>query len=127
MLLKGLDVLKKMESIPTNHQDKPQADIKILETIVYQDPFEDYTTKLQKKEQREKQLAEKEKDSAVDAHERWFHSKSSTPVKEVGVGKYLAEGKSTKTTREEVKAVALPPPKKKKVVGKSGFGDFSSW
>lgn len=34
-----MEVLDKLEAIPTDHDEKPQQDIKINDIVVYVDPF----------------------------------------------------------------------------------------
>ena len=36
----GLEVLDKMEETPTDHDDKPEKDIKINSIIIFVDPFD---------------------------------------------------------------------------------------
>jgi peptidyl-prolyl cis-trans isomerase-like 2 len=36
----GLEILDKLEAIPTNHDEKPEQDIKINKLIIFVDPFD---------------------------------------------------------------------------------------
>jgi peptidyl-prolyl cis-trans isomerase-like 2 len=36
----GLEILDKLEAIPTNHDEKPEEDIKINKLIIFVDPFD---------------------------------------------------------------------------------------
>ena len=36
----GLEILDKMEEVPTDHDDKPTKDIKINNIIIFVDPFD---------------------------------------------------------------------------------------
>ena len=38
----GIEVLDKMEQVPTDHDEKPLEDIKIKSVIVFVDPFDVY-------------------------------------------------------------------------------------
>jgi hypothetical protein len=36
----GLEILEKFEAIPTNHDEKPEQDIKINKLLIFVDPFD---------------------------------------------------------------------------------------
>jgi len=36
----GLEVLDKLEAIPTDHDEKPEQDIKINKILIFVDPFD---------------------------------------------------------------------------------------
>jgi peptidyl-prolyl cis-trans isomerase-like 2 len=36
----GIEILDKLEEIPTDHEEKPQQDIKINNIVIFVDPFD---------------------------------------------------------------------------------------
>jgi Cyclophilin type peptidyl-prolyl cis-trans isomerase/CLD len=36
----GIEILDKLEAIPTDHEEKPQQDIKINNIVIFVDPFD---------------------------------------------------------------------------------------
>ncbi|EAU92666.2 peptidylprolyl isomerase (cyclophilin)-like protein 2 [Coprinopsis cinerea okayama7 len=131
-LVGGEDVLDALEKLPIKPgTDRPAKTVKITEVIIYQDPFDDYKTRLAKKLAKR---AEAGKPSAAAETKKddvnWFGVKvgssgvaSSTEAGGGGVGKYLnlkrgAGGVGT------VGAEVSDEPKKKR---KLGFGNFEGW
>src|ERR1044072_3773985 len=55
----GKEILDKMESVPTNESDRPLQEIKIVEVIIFVDPYEEYKKKLEKKLSRQNEKAER--------------------------------------------------------------------
>eukprot|EP01084_Bolivina_argentea_P250149 419039_1 len=96
-LVGGMNVLNRMEEVEVNEKnDKPLKDIKILKTVVYQNPFNDPLPNQIKaeKEKKEKKIAELNKEKG-----NWF----SNPVESVSgikmdenkfqIGKYIKDKK----------------------------------
>jgi len=153
----GLEVLSRLEKIETDSTDAPTQDIKILETIVFVNPFETdlkaYYEEKQEKEQEETREAErKRKREAEDkeGHTGWYSNPagaatSKATVYKAGVGKYIDSAPEAKSkagedagASKDKHAASAPaaeddlwanavPVKKTKVQPKAGFGDFSSW
>mmetsp|Transcript_59351 Transcript_59351/g.87020 ORF Transcript_59351/g.87020 Transcript_59351/m.87020 type:complete len:586 (-) Transcript_59351:44-1801(-) len=98
----GLDILARLEAIETDSTDTPTQEIKILETIVFVNPFEtdlkQYLDEKTEKEEAEKKEAErKRKREAEDkeGHTGWYSNPagaaaSKATVYKSGVGKYIA-------------------------------------
>ncbi|KAI8824424.1 cyclophilin-like domain-containing protein [Fimicolochytrium jonesii] len=118
----GLDVLTKIEQVPTDEADKPEKEIKILAIQILIDPFDDFQKSLESKK------APKGKNPSTSTI-------STPPDSTSGVGKYLATPAPSKTKRQADDGLGIDwggaeevvggPPAKKKVKG--GFGDFSGW
>ncbi|OBZ78799.1 Peptidyl-prolyl cis-trans isomerase-like 2 [Grifola frondosa] len=137
-LVGGEDVLDALESLPVKPgTERPAKPVRITEVVIYQDPFEEYKNRQQKKRARKAEAEENarnrnivEKKDGDDVN--WFgvkvglENKGSTGAGG-GVGKYLNMGK---------KRPAEAPPlgqgdpgveeegKKKRRIG---FGDFEGW
>ncbi len=54
----GKEVLDKMESVPTDESDRPLQEVKIVEVIVFVDPYEEFKKKLEKKLSRQSENIE---------------------------------------------------------------------
>ncbi|KAF9270132.1 cyclophilin-like protein [Marasmius fiardii PR-910] len=131
-LVGGEDVLDTLEKLPRKEgTERPAKPVKITEVIIYQDPFEDYKTRLAKKLARREAnqngtVVNKapEKKAADDTN--WFGIKiggdtASNGSGGGGIGKYL----NLKRTQDESPGIGLvDEPKKKR---KLGFGDFEGW
>jgi len=144
----GLETLSKMERIPTENE-KPLADIKILETKVFIDPFKKYLEEEAKKKEEEEKKA-----NQSDERGEWFSNPvpKQKAVRE-GVGKYITaptfKPTSTSTSTTTTTATTITTPtnttglkrplestdkdvdkiaKKQKTSGSTPqFKDFSSW
>ncbi|KAG7099117.1 hypothetical protein E1B28_000990 [Marasmius oreades] len=131
-LVGGEDVLNTLEKLPRKEgTERPAKPVKITEVIIYQDPFEEYKTRLAKKLARREAnqngtIVEKapEKKPADDTN--WFGLKiggeaASTSGKAGGgVGKYL----NLKRAQDGSASNEVEEPRKKR---KLGFGDFEGW
>ncbi|CAG8557984.1 5749_t:CDS:10 [Ambispora gerdemannii] len=128
------EVLDKMESIPTDEADRPLQEIKMIDAIVFVDPFEEYKKKLHKKLERKssesgktRSVVKSEKDTTT-----WFgtslNQSTSSKTTENGVGKYLQSSSVAKrdANLDEEEDVIVHTPKKLKPTGYN-FSDFSSW
>ncbi|KAF9474094.1 cyclophilin-like protein [Pholiota conissans] len=139
-LVGGDDVLDALEKLPIKPgTDRPAKTVKIIEVIIYQDPFEEYKKRLAKKLAKRSEgdksavskTVEEEKDNI-----NWFGVKigSENPAFDFGgggagtgtgtgtggVGKYLSLKRPVETVTSK-----LPEDSKKK--RKVGFGDFEGW
>ena len=133
----NLDVLSKMENVPTDGSNRPLNKIVIKDIVVFHDPFAEFQT--QKKEQ-ERQTKEQEeirlRGGTDDDKTTWTGKRirndgtiESTGAKE-SVGKYLqtAVQQNTSTANEaDLDDVdTWEEPARKKMKGR-GFGNFDNW
>ncbi|KAJ7783665.1 cyclophilin-like domain-containing protein [Mycena maculata] len=131
-LVGGEDVLDALEKLPLKDgTERPAKPVRITEIVIYQDPFEEYKTRLAKKLARrmeagqgsstEKATQKKEGDDI-----NWFGVKLGSGDSAVsaatggGVGKYL----NLKRPQEAVADQGGNDSKKKR---KTGFGSFDNW
>ncbi|KAK7059066.1 cyclophilin peptidyl-prolyl cis-trans isomerase Cyp8 [Paramarasmius palmivorus] len=134
-LVGGEDVLDTLEKLPRKDgTERPAKPVKITEVIIYQDPFQDYKTRLAKKLARREEnkngarpMPAAEKRAGDDTN--WFGIKigaggngDTSGVSGGGVGKYL----SLKRPQEDSvgQAASQEESKKKR---KLGFGNFEAW
>eukprot|EP01138_Halocafeteria_seosinensis_P016142 gb/GECG01016471.1/.p1 GENE.gb/GECG01016471.1/~~gb/GECG01016471.1/.p1 ORF type:complete len:534 (+),score=84.49 gb/GECG01016471.1/:1-1602(+) len=120
----GMQTLSAMENVPTNKKEKPKEEIKILDTIIYNDPFEN-----EKKEREEHKAAKEQEEKRkaalqrIDAAEKGSSAASSAATSGSSVGRYLDASKQNRLQDIPSKPEANVPNKPKR----TGFGDFSSW
>lgn len=113
------DVLDVIEKIPTDDTDAPVMDLIVRDILVFDDPFQAFKDRLNKKTEREAKG-----DTVAPAVQEG---------QEGGVGKYL--GKVQVSSSGEKRGLdaldesyALEAERKKsKMAGKGGFGNFDSW
>jgi len=130
-LVGGEDILDALENLPRKDgTERPAKTVRITQIVIYQDPFEEYKTRLAKKLARR---AEAEQSGQVDANVtsekkddvNWFGVKvgSSKPTltsESGGVGKYL----DLKRSIDTIETAQTEDIKKKR---KIGFGNFEGW
>lgn len=134
----GLDVLNKMEAVPTDGSDRPLNKIVIKDVVVFVDPFEEFLKEKGQKEKAEEEKATVQRMGGTDDDKTTWTGKRiradgtvSGDGAAAGVGKYLKaalqnqaggavgdEGDADVDTWEE-------PVRKKVKTG--GFGNFDSW
>jgi peptidyl-prolyl cis-trans isomerase-like protein 2 len=132
----GLDVLAKMEAVPTDGSDRPLNKIVIKDIVVFLDPFEEF---LKEKSQKEKDEAEKEAIKRMggtdDDKTTWTGKRiraDGTVAGEsaaAGVGKYLKEalqGHAGDVDEEDAGLDTWEEPSRKKIKT-GGFGNFDNW
>lgn len=140
----GLETLSRLENAPTDSADRPTEEIKILDVVVFLDPFEEF-----QKQKREKDVEEKEKLEIVkqggreDERTTWTGKRirgDGTVVHDAGgggVGKYLKaaaaneeryvdDGRLDDSVAEWEQELSAEPAAKKVKLG-GGFGNFDSW
>ncbi|CAM0137762.1 cyclophilin peptidyl-prolyl cis-trans isomerase Cyp8 [Umbelopsis sp. WA50703] len=130
----GLDVLNKMEAIPTSEEDRPEQPIKIKDIVVFVDPYEEYHNKLEKRlirqasgeyeqEKQERAKAQREQDEAMG----WFgpnKKKESAKTASSSVGKYMAGPSKKRDAMDD----GLPQfVEKKKLKPTTGYGNFDNF
>ncbi|KAF8647909.1 hypothetical protein AX16_006441 [Volvariella volvacea WC 439] len=135
-LVGGEDVLDALEKLPVKAgTERPAKSVRITEVVIYQDPFEEYKTRLAKKLAKRAEAEERSQNPEAGklAQEKqddvnWFGVKVGTGQSAFGsgnagggVGKYL----SSALTRpfDPSDAPAEPATKKRKI----GFGNFEGW
>ncbi|KAH8909924.1 hypothetical protein BR93DRAFT_924937 [Coniochaeta sp. PMI_546] len=132
----GLDVLAKMEAVPTDGSDRPLNKIVIKDIVVFLDPFEEF---LKEKSQKEKDEAEKEAvrrmGGTEDDKTTWTGKRIradgtiSGDGASAGVGKYLKAALQSQgggEAEEDTGVDTWEEPAKKKVKT-GGFGNFDNW
>lgn len=130
----GLEVLSKMEDVPTDGSNRPLNKIVIKDVVVFVDPFEEFQT--QRKEQEKHSLEKEEvkrRGGTEDDKTTWTGKRirkdgTIEPVdSRESVGKYLKAPRTTSTTNEadldDVDTWEEPARKK----FKGGFGNFDNW
>lgn len=131
----GLDVLSKLENVPTDGSDRPLNKIVMKDIVVYVDPFAEFQKEKEKMEKADKAAeAIRLNGGTEDDKTTWTGKRirqdgtvdnSSTAG---GVGKYLsaqAQNGGEDEIIEEVLESWDEPPKKKAKSG--GFGNFDNW
>ncbi|PPQ67056.1 hypothetical protein CVT25_005657 [Psilocybe cyanescens] len=134
-LVGGENVLDALENLPVKPgTDRPAKTVRITEVVIYQDPFEDYKTRLAKK------LAKRVEDVRPGApgapriekkeEVNWFGTKIGSDASALdlggkngagaGIGKYL----NLKRPQAAITTSGSDDSKKKRKVG---FGDFEGW
>ncbi|CAM1502823.1 Fc.00g075990.m01.CDS01 [Cosmosporella sp. VM-42] len=130
----GMDVLKKMEDVPTDGSNRPLNKIVIKDIVVFVDPFEEFQT--QKREQ-DKKTAEKEeirRQGGTDADKTTWTGKRirhdgtiENADSRESVGKYLKAANTAKATEADLDDMdTWEEPARKKIKG-GGFGNFDGW
>jgi ribosome-binding ATPase YchF (GTP1/OBG family) len=132
-----MDVLKSIESLPTDKKDRPVEDITIMNAEVLYSPIQEAIEKnLTRAHQREqiRRLEKEERRSATFGSAKECLTSNSLPnlssngdssKATMGIGRYVntkKEGKTEELTTEDSVVTRLPRPPKKTV-----FGDFSGW
>eukprot|EP01080_Neovahlkampfia_damariscottae_P012066 gene12066-5560_t len=118
-LVGGLDVLKKLEQIPTDSADRPLNEIKIINTEVILNPYSDSEKSIKKNEELQQEMNKpKKKEFGL-----WFSDPTpKIETDKLGVGKYISTKKETITQKRKSE---LNEPKKAKKT-RTNF-DFSNW
>ncbi|EIW64310.1 cyclophilin-like protein [Trametes versicolor FP-101664 SS1] len=136
-LVGGEDVLDALESLPVKPgTERPAKQVKITEVVIYQDPFEEYKQREQRKRERKAETHEtrtKEAEEKAKDDVNWFGVKvgqqNANAAVGGGVGKYLNLNANAKRPLEaptRTMPVSAPPEEGKKK-RRIGFGDFEGW
>lgn len=137
-LVGGEEVLDALEALPVKPgTERPAKPVRITEVIIYQDPFEEYKSRQEKK--RAKQAAAQEPSAQKAAEKKaedeinWFGVKlgSNAPGANGasgGVGKYL-NGVAASSLKRPAEALVASPgaPEEGKKKRRIGFGNFDAW
>ncbi|PKS10300.1 hypothetical protein jhhlp_002051 [Lomentospora prolificans] len=134
----GMDVLSKMEDVPTDGSNRPLNKIVMKSVVVYLDPFAEFQRQRREEEQLEKKkeaiqrAGGTEDDKTTWTGKRLRDDGTSGPRDAVvGVGKYLKAPTASSAAEdpileeEEVVDAWDGPAKKKARAG--GFGNFDNW
>ncbi|KAJ2396056.1 cyclophilin peptidyl-prolyl cis-trans isomerase Cyp8, partial [Coemansia sp. RSA 2559] len=147
----GLDVLGKMEAVPTDDADKPAKDIMIRDVSVLVDPFHEFSKRLERKIEHDKSSADlaagKRKRTAEEEEElkrettTWFGT-TATSVRiskartdgndppnqgQNGVGKYLKKPRFEAAGPNSASEGDGEHHKSKRPAAGYRFGDFNNW
>ena len=138
----GLDVLGRLEKLPTDKEDRPAAPLSLVSGSTFVNPFSDVEAKMEEAATRAADpngaSAEEKAQAKATDNEAWFNTTSAAPkAHRQGVGKYIApkhlksgEGGASSAAGQPpppaADADAAPEPPKKKAKG-GGFGNFDSW
>lgn len=123
-----MDTLNELEKIEVDNKDQPIEDIRIENSHIFVDPFQEADEQLAKERADE---LEKQKKAAADEQKR---KERAQPLKvfRSGVGKYLNTTAIKPSTQSDAAPttsanISEPTIKKKKSNSNYGFGNFGSW
>ncbi|PLB44290.1 peptidyl-prolyl cis-trans isomerase cyp8 [Aspergillus steynii IBT 23096] len=137
--------LNSLETHPVNQStNRPTPDVRIKDVTVFVDPFEEFLKQKQAEEAagkagpdpaEQEENARREEDDHITWTGKRVRGAGSTDTGDSsggGVGKYLKAALSNQAGQEEDEIVEFvdepePEPMRKKLKGRGGFGDFSSW
>ncbi|OAA71953.1 peptidyl-prolyl cis-trans isomerase cyp8 [Akanthomyces lecanii RCEF 1005] len=135
-VVSGLDVLAKMEDVPTDGSSRPLNKIILRDVAVFVDPFADFQAQHQQQERDAARRLEVERQGGEDADRTTWTGKRIRSDGSVAaadskdtVGKYLTATATTATTAGDGEAEEWtePEPARKKMRGTGGFGNFDGW
>ncbi|KAH6604073.1 peptidyl-prolyl cis-trans isomerase-like 2 [Trichoderma cornu-damae] len=141
----GLDVLAKMEDVPTDGSNRPLNKIVIKDVVVFVDPFEEFQAQRREKERLERQQEEiRQQGGTEDDKTTWTGKRLrsdgtfAAPDAKQSIGKYLdkgamGQGSSSRggdvddaDDADDVDTWEKQPRKKTKLKA-GGFGNFDGW
>jgi len=121
----GLEVLDKMEEVPTDTDEKPEKDIKINKILIYVDPFDEWQKKRKAREIEEEEEQEEAKKLKEDDVMTWTGKRLDTSAKP---GRLIASSKGSSAGNNGLIVDTLQEPESvKKKPKASGFGNFDGW
>jgi len=130
----GLDVLQKLENVPTDEGNRPDEDIIMENVVVFVDPFEEFQKQKREKDELEKMREEIKKQGGTEDDKTTWTGKrirgdgSVTQGEQSGgVGKYLKAGTNTSKGKHVTNDDLLEAEPVKKKVKSGGFGNFDGW
>ncbi len=133
----GMDVLAKMEDVPTDGSDRPLNKIVIKDVVIFLDPFEEFLKEKNQRDQADEKKAEIQRKGGTDDDKTTWTGKrirdDGTVEKDSaasGVGKYLSANRASHQpdqSFEEADPVDTweQPTRKKAKTGT--FGNFDAW
>ncbi|KAL3856896.1 hypothetical protein ACJMK2_011602 [Sinanodonta woodiana] len=119
----GVDTLDKIERVETDKNDRPLEEIKIEETIVFVNPYDEVDEELRK--EREDELSRQAKEEA-DKKKVVKKDDDKQKTFKQGIGKYINPS-AIKRGAESIADTPSEIARKKMKTTTGGFGDFSSW
>ncbi|KAL0930767.1 uncharacterized protein CTRU02_213502 [Colletotrichum truncatum] len=129
----GLDVLSKIEDVPTDGSDRPLNRIVMKEVVIYLDPFEEFLKEKSESEKLERAKQEIEVNGGTEDDRTTWTGKRIRADGTVeggdvgaGVGKYLKSQKSGSGHVETEDVDLWEEPARKKIKS-GGFGNFDNW
>ena len=130
----GLDVLKKMEDVPTDGSSRPLNKIVIKDIVVFVDPFEEFQTQKREQERKNQEKEDIRRQGGTDADKTTWTGKrirNDGTIENVdsreSVGKYLKAANTSEATEADLDDVETwEEPARKKIKG-GGFGNFDGW
>ncbi|KAI0715303.1 cyclophilin-like protein [Earliella scabrosa] len=134
-LVGGEDVLDALETLPVKPgTERPAKQVRITEVVIYQDPFEEYKQREERKRARKAELQvsrTKEAEEKAKDDVNWFgvkvgSEKSGAGTAGGGIGKYLNLNSKRPIESLATTPTAAPPEEGKKK-RRIGFGDFEGW
>jgi peptidyl-prolyl cis-trans isomerase-like protein 2 len=129
----GMDSLSRLENVKTDEKDRPIEPIKLIDIVVFLDPFEEYMKRREEDEVKEKEQEDvKRAGGTEDDRVTWTGKRvredGTIAESKTRVGKYLSAAllEAKKVPPDAVSLDDEPyEPVKKKVKG--GFGNFDNW
>uniref|UniRef100_A0A8B9JXJ7 Peptidylprolyl isomerase like 2 n=1 Tax=Astyanax mexicanus TaxID=7994 RepID=A0A8B9JXJ7_ASTMX len=128
----GFEALTAMENVESDPKtDRPKAEIKLISTTVFVDPYEEADAQVCSSiaAEREKE-AQKLKEERAQSSASLSKAKSDQPkAYRAGVGKYINMAATKRSAADEASkpSTSTSESAAKKPKGRTGFGDFSSW
>jgi len=130
----GMDVLQKLENVPTDEGNSPDEDIIMENVVVFVDPFEEFQKQKREKDEQEKVREEIKKQGGTEDDKTTWTGKRIRGDGSVvqaqqsgGVGKYLTAGADSTDGKYAGDDDMLEAEPVKKKVKSGGFGNFDSW
>lgn len=133
----GMDVLAKMEQVPTDGSDRPLNKIVIKDVVVFVDPFQEFLKEKDQQDKAAEQMAETQRKGGTDDDKTTWTGKRirddgtvSGGGAESRVGKYLSAAMAAQTpgdSAEDDPALDTWEEPAKKKVRTGGFGNFDNW
>ncbi|TQV92313.1 hypothetical protein V2A60_007005 [Cordyceps javanica] len=142
-VVSGLDVLAKMEDVPTDGSNRPLRKIVVRDVTVFVDPFAEFQAQHQQQERDAARRDEVRRQGGEDADKTTWTGKRIRADGSVAaaldgkdaVGKYLKTtapapapaGNGGERGEGEEQPWTEPEPPRKKMRGTGGFGNFDGW
>ncbi|KAF2670225.1 peptidyl-prolyl cis-trans isomerase cyp8 [Microthyrium microscopicum] len=130
----GMDTLSKLENIKGDEKDRPIEDIKLLDVVVFVDPFEEFMKQRAEKEAgKETETLIQKSGGTDDDKVTWTGKRIRAGDKKeesAGVGKYLTsaiEESLNEPAEAQVFEEEMEEQPVKKKVKAGGFGNFDGW
>jgi len=132
-LVGGEDVLDALEKLPLKEgSERPAKPVRITEIVIYQDPFEEYKTRLAKKLARRMEAsqgnpAEKTTEKKEGDEINWFGVRVGSGDSAFGAATGGGVGKYLNLKRPPQEAITDHGGSDSKKKRKTGFGAFDNW